>query len=945
MESFLETVVEHLHAEYGDKISQLCIVLPNRRAGLFLKKQITDRYQTAIWAPDIFSIEEFVETLSSSKILEPLTLLFEFYQHYKQQEKSQAQGFDEFMKWGQTLLSDFNEADLNLVPAQQLFGFVSEARAMEEWNADGATITDTQKKYIEFWESIGHYYDSFTTHLREHNQAYSGLVFRQVAEALQVGEDNEILQAVNQWDRIIFAGFNALSKSEEVIIQQLELAGDAEVLWDSDRYYMEDKMQEAGKFLRDYKSNSQKKPFLWEFDQLTTGKKHIELVGVSSNIAQAKVAGTIIPALSGSPDCSDTAVVLADENLLIPVLQSLPDKVKHINVTMGYPLKNTPLHGLFQSIFVLHENAHRLAANKESPQFHHKDILAVLQHPFIKNIPGSHELTNHFAQSIRTHNTIFMRSEDLAKMAGTELMEVYKPLAPIFSNWQQKPQEALVCFRSLIENFRDHLLQASNNYRSKQNVEIEYLYLYTKAIKRLQVLLEQYGTVSDLSTLKAIFHQVVGGQHVPFYGEPLQGLQVMGMLETRLLDFKNIIVLSVNEGILPEGKTTGSFISNDIRKEFDLPTHYDRDAIYAYHFYRLLQRAERVILLYNTEGDDFGGGEKSRFVTQLEHELKQRNSNVTFTKEIIDIPVMVDELEAPSVKKDEWILQGLLALMERGVSPSALNKYVNCPLDFYYRYIIGLGEEDEVEETIQATTLGSLIHEVLENFYTPCLGKKLTSKDIDQMLPQVASKTRGAFLEQFTEAEIDGGKNLLTLKVAIKFVEGTLENEKAFLEELATENRELTIIALEKELTRTITVGSHEVKLVGKADRIDKIGRVTRIVDYKTGVTQAADVKLDALDELLDDSSKAKALQLLMYALLYHSELDNPGDSIQSGIISMRKLSEGFQSVRIGTLDILTESLLLEFEQKLQIIIAEMLDLDTPFVHQELSTYCDFCQP
>ncbi|MDQ3047435.1 MAG: PD-(D/E)XK nuclease family protein, partial [Bacteroidota bacterium] len=776
MRSFLEKTVDYLYEKYGDDLSELCIVLPNRRAGLFMKTHMAKNFQRTFWSPEIYATEDFVALLSGLQPADPTTLLFELYETVKAVKKTDIESFDDFSKWGQILLTDFNELDRYLTDVKQLFGNLKDIKELESWSLNNEdALSDFQKQYLEFWKLLGDYYYHFSNSLLKKHLAYQGLAYRVVAD------DAEARVNMHPWKKIIFAGFNALNKAEEKIISQLIESNKAEIIWDADSYYLGNVSQEAGKFIRRYNASGifNKRPennILFEEELLSTGTKTVTVIGVAKNVAQAKVAGELVSDLKMSVESlQTTALVLADENLLFPVLHSLPSDLQDINVTMGYPLKNTPVAGFFDLVFNLHETGIKLSGGKEKYSFYHSDLIKLLSHPYTAialSALGKEHTIKKVLQAIQERNIVFASLKLLKSIfEEKDCAAEFKLLEPLFRYWQTS-EDSLMCIPELIEILKEGIIsQQDEKEENKTSLELEYLFAFTKIIKRIRVLMENYPeSISDIKGLRGILNQIVRSGTLPFYGEPLMGLQVMGMLETRTLDFENVILLSCNEDILPSGKTVNSFIPFELKKYFGLPTYSDKDAIFAYHFYRLLQRANNIYLLYNTESDALGSGEKSRFLTQLIYELPKVNPNVTVMEKLVSIPaagnITDDQISIP---KNPMIIDVLKRKAEYGFSPSLLNKYRNCSLEFYFHVIAGLKEADEVEETIGADTLGNAIHEVLEKLFLPFVGKKVGADDVKKMHSLVEPLTRTAFEKDYSN-ELGFGKNLLVFRVALKII-------------------------------------------------------------------------------------------------------------------------------------------------------------------------------
>ncbi len=781
----------------------------------------------------------------------------------------------------------------------------------------------------------------------EKHQTYQGYAYRIVANS--VGERIQ----KHKWKKIIFAGFNALNKAEEQMIEKLVNLGKAEIIWDTDDYYVNDIKQEAGKFIRKYDNYSNFKKsadrnFVFAENLLSTEAKHITIIGAAKNVAQAKVAGSLVSELQKEDQqLQNTALVLADENLLFPVLHSLPENLQDINVTMGYPLKNTPVAGYFDLVVNLHINAIKLNQGKASYSFYHKDLLKLLNHPFtailIFKDKKAHSVKS-IVRAIKDRNIVFAARSTVEKLFASQL-ELFEILKPVFELWKT-PSDAIACLNYLIETLKNAIVaQQNNSTENKASLELEYLFAFTKISKLIQGLMLDYpGSISDLQTFQSLFTQTVKTSTLPFYGEPLMGLQVMGMLETRTLDFENVILLSCNEDILPSGKSVNSFIPFELKRHFGLPTYSDKDAIFAYHFYRLIQRAKNIYLLYNTESDALGSGEKSRFLTQLIYELPKINPNVIIKEQLLNIPVDSESnLNEIKIEKTELIFEKLKAKAEKGFSPSALNTYRNCSLQFYFQAIAGLREVDEVEEVIGADTLGSAIHEVLELFYTPFVGKKITVADIKEMKKDVERATISMFEKEYSKNEINFGQNYLTLKVAIKFISNFLDSEIKNITVSEKNGHPIIIKSLEENLETTICVGDEKIKIHGKADRIDSVGSVTRIVDYKTGLATNSELKFDNWDEIRTNPNLAKSFQLLTYAWMYQKMNPVITENILSGIITFRELSADLKTVKANGSELLNTNILADFEMQLQILLAEVFNPEKPFMQTLETDSCEYC--
>ncbi len=924
LDTFLAKTAQYLIDTYPNNLSDVCIVLPNKRAGLFLKQHLSKLIDKPIWLPEIIGTEELIEQLSDAEVIDNVTQLFELYQVYQAATK-EPETFEEFSKWGQILLHDFNEIDRYLVPTKGFFKHINEARALEVWNLGEREITDFQSQYLIFWKQLGSLYTSFTNYLSEKNLAYQGLAYRIVAEELQADPEAFVEKKI-KWDKVIFAGFNALNKAEKVLISELKKQRKCDVLFDADQYYLQDKMQESGLFLRDLKKQDAFQPFKWITNKFREEQKQINIYGVPQNIGQAKYITHLLNEIDNSKNYTDTAVVLADENLLIPVLQSVPETIANINVTMGYPLKNTPTNNFFEIFFNTLVNAERFG-HKGELTYHYKDLLKLFQLPFSQLVFGEENCTKIKAQIVQ-HNWVFINKEKLEWI--NDKLEIRFLLNYSVETTLQQ------CLK-FIEKSKQHYVADKND----SFIELEYLFQYAKLFNQMVTLTTDYPFIKSSKGFYSLYKQILSSLSIELYGEPLKGLQVLGMLETRNIDFKNVILLSTNEGTLPAGKTFNSFIPFDIKKDdtYNLPTHIEKDAVYAYHFYRLIQNAENVSILYNTETNEFGSGEQSRFVTQIEHELGKFD-NITINKQLVTYPALNKKIIEVEVQKTPAIVAKLKERFTHGISPSALMAYINCPLDFYYKYVLGVREAEEVEETIDHSTFGTYVHDSLERLYKEFVGKNLTVEDLKLMLKKVAPVVTSVFLENFSEKELKSGKNLLTLNIAQNYITTFIKEEIKFVQQLG---QPLFINALEEKLLSEIDIDGTTIQLKGFADRIDSYGTELRIIDYKTGLVTPQELQLKHVDELLE-AKKSKAFQLLMYAFMYSKSNLVAHTQITSGIISFRKLSSGYMPFGMKKNATIDDAILEDFEVLLIKLIQEILNVNTSFTHSPDAEWCEFCE-
>ena len=865
MTSFIEDVIVDLQKKEID-FSQLTFILPSKRAGVFLTYHLSKALHKTIFAPEIVSIEEFVENISDLKYISNTELLFEFYEVYlKITPKEQVESFDSFSKWAQLLLQDFNEIDRYLIPTDNIFDYLKAIKELNHWSLAEEQTTSV-KNYISFWSRLKRYYHDFKDQLIANNKGYQGLVYREAVDGI------EHYIASNANKRHVFVGFNALNKAEEIIIQELLQQDLASIYWDVDETFMNNPIHDAGLFMRSHKkkwSFFEKHSFNWVSSHYQS-EKHIEIIGTPKNVGQVKYIGELLDKLQNQKNSiTKTAVVLGDETLLMPLLNSIPKGIDAINITMGLPIRAVPLASLFEELFQIHKNP--------SSDFYYKDVVSILSHQFIQPLfnVDDENYSNRIISYIQNNNVVHISIEKLKDLASDKSTIIVL----LFETWQDDPDKAIEQCSKLILTIKDILdIEKSNNL-----LALEYLYRFNEIFNELRLLNTSYQHIKTVSTLLSLYKELLKSETLDFKGEPLKGLQIMGMLESRVLDFETVIISSVNEGILPAGKSNNSFIPFDVKLENGLPTYKEKDAVYTYHFYRLLQRAKHIYIIYNTEPDVLNGGERSRFITQLEieklHPIKQY---------IVSPKVPSIQPSLKLIRKTESVQSALKIIAKKGFSPSSLTNYIRNPIDFYYEKILGIKSYDEVEETVAANTLGTVIHETLEDFYTPIIDTILTEIHLESMKKSIDATVERHFKSYYKEGDMTKGKNLIIFEIAKRYVHNFLNKE---LETVKAGNI-IKIVALEKEIKIPITIPDLDfpVFLRGTVDRIDNYNGVTRIIDYKTGKVQQNKVEIVNWEDITSDYDKySKSFQVLTYAYMLN-EIEPFSNTVEGGIISFKNL-------------------------------------------------------
>ncbi len=905
MQSFLNHVVKDVQSKL-ENISDLTFILPSKRAGIFLKNIIKSTLHQTTILPEIINIEEFIEELSTINSINTTTLIFEFYSIYrKTTPKGKIDNFDDFSKWAPLLIQDFNEIDRHLIEPNYIFSYLTDIKRLEEL-LKGEQKTDLILNQIQFYEKFEGYYNALYSHLLENNVGYQGLQYREAAKNIQ-----HYIKNTNK--RVVLVGFNALNKAEEVIFEKLLDNNIATIYWDIDKYFYNNN-HSASTFIKKHEKKwnyFNKNPFTWISDNFSS-KKKIEIIGTPKDISQLKYTGEILDKIkSSTKNFTDTALVLADENLLTASLNSLPQSVENVNITMGYDLKNIPLANRFEQLFKLH-------IHNKKDAFYYKEILNILNHFTLKSIFKNSTIVNDLVYKIASNNYTYLTKSSLVKLSNGNTE--FEPIHFLFDNWQNNANTAIGnCL-----TFIDLILEKTE----PNQLEKEYLYRFYTVFQQLSNLNNKFGYLNDIKTLHQFYLNIIKTEKLSFKGEPLSGLQIMGVLETRVLDFKNLIITSVNEGILPSGKSDNSFIPFDIKREIGLPTYQEKDAIFSYHFFRLLQRAENIYLLYNTESDSYGSGEQSRFLTQLEI-FKEKEVKIF----VVSPTVQKTNNELKEISKNEIVTKELKTLAEKGFSASTLNNYILNPLAFYKQKIIRIKEIEEVEETIAANTLGTIIHKTLEAFYKPYIGKYLTKEFIIEMKGSISIEVKKWFEIEFNNGNITTGKNLLVYNVAQQFVSNFLNHEL----EVLKQGFKIKIVALEEPLEIILTIEGLEfpVKFIGEVDRIDELDGITRIIDYKTGKVEQKDLNIKDWDSLTTDYKKHnKSFQVLFYALLYteSNSIDLDVHPLESGIISFKNLKSGFLKVNNSTT---SKEDLNNFTDELKRLILEIFDNNTSFKEKD----------
>ena len=947
--TFLAEVAHELLATYDDDtLSDLVVIVPTRRAVVYLQNELalaTPDGQ-ALWAPRIAAMEDYMVERAGVQVEEPIALQLMLFDIFKGIDTDL--NFDRFVGWSALLLQDFSNLDQNLADTKEVFEYLSEAKAIERWDLDPEkSRTAGLKRYFTFWDQLARVYHELKRRLKADHLAYPGLAYREAVRRLQADLRDPKKPAPA---RHIFVGLGGLSRSEEKFINLLHKAGRAELYFDADPFYLaDDSPNRAGQLLRRYwaKWDLPRDTFTLQ-EHLRGRPHHVRLLGVANASMQGKLAGQLLAeARRLNPDAT-VAVVLPDETLLLPVLHGLPpaDVVPEFNVTMGLSFQSTALFNLVDLLFEVHLTGIREGEPGRDygvPKYHHQAVSKLLAHPFLRRYqqyldeqpdePQYHKLLDTICQQIvKKHLVLLPATELLALGKGHPL------IAALFQTWDNCDNIITACYTviSLLKQVYEHDHTA---------IEAEYLYLFYTLVRQLDSAFSCQQQRLSVRSFRRFLYDQMRATRLPFAGEPLAQVQIMGLLETRALDFDHVIILSCNENALPAPKRQNSLFPYDVLTEFRLPTYADAEATAAYNFWRLLQRAGRVDLVHVLPGaEGVRTGERSRFLRQLEFDLAAQNPMLVVEDKVVGVPeelrVLSSELGVDSfelktqhselktssdlvLEKDELMLTALRGVLERGLSPSALNEYISCTLKFYFSRLARFQENEEVEEALGTDGFGTVVHDSLEHLLKPFeLAKRdLTAADLPELLKKVPAEVQRQLRQEGEDrqARPDDGLNHVLGQVAVRLI-------RKYLESLPHQPGILPLRIAAQETAMVATVFADipgrattlPVRILGRADRIDALpdGR-RRVVDYKTGLVERRELNLrgtqkpltaaETVERLLTESSSGadKVRQLWLYRFMLESDEFNPAPpGSEAAIMSLRKIDEG---LLMAPLDFITE--------------------------------------
>ncbi len=887
---FLSKVVELLLTKYSD-LSQVSVVLPGKRPVVFLKKKLKERKYEG-FLPEFFAIDDLIKKISGSQVVQGIPLWLFAYDIYRKYFPEET--LDNFLKWFPTLLKDWDDMLKFSESDQKVLEYMLDEERIKNWGESFGEGDNARKRNLNFWKKMNIFIPSLKLRLEEKGWATDGMAHEQARRKMGTFIKETPM-------KFVFCGFNALTPTEKSLIKKLLQEGKAECLFQADEYYFNDLKQEAGKFLREHKvwkEFNENRDFNWIENQFAQ-PKNIKIYEVSGNVTQTKILPQILQNIK-EENYSETAVVLLDEELLPAGLDAMKF-VEKLNITMGFPIKNLSFSNAIKKLFRLYKQLY-----KNDSAYYYADVVSVLEE-LPKNIDDD-IIISKFIEGIEERNIVYISKNYLKEHLGA---------LSYFTLFEKKSTE------ELLNNLIDYCIKLK--YNNLDDIQYENVSHFEKIFKTLKNHFRDYDFEISVEVLEVLINQLVNLENIDFQGEPLEGLQLMGLLETRLLDFDNIVMLSVNEGKLPLGNTQNTYLPFDVRKNFEMNTFLENDSIYAYHFYRLMQNAKNIHLMYNSLSSGVNTGEKSRFITQMEMESPHHLEHIVIdnkSEPIFQTPIKIEKSEKVLEKLEEW---------KNRVSPSHLTTYIFNPIDFYLNNILKVRDIEGIEEELSQRNYGNLVHYALYFLYQKVKGKILKISDLENMKSHIDEAMFYAMKELKHQPELyERGMNYIHKSIAMKVILSILDYDKSLLEK----GNQLEIIDLEQKIEAQFFISEEEsVWFYGFIDRVDRLNGTLRIIDYKTANPKNLNVnpKSDVLEQFLYNSDYKQALQLSIYAYSMLSSGKYVDKNLQCGIWSLSEVNSGVQSLKIFSENSLDRENLEVCINSIKNIIKEILNPEIPF--------------
>ena len=888
---FLSKIISELLSETSD-LSQTAVVLPGKRPVVFLK-QILKEQKYEGFLPEFFTVDELIKKISGKQHIQGISLWLFGYDVYKKIYPEET--LENFLKWFPTLLKDWDDMLKFSEEDKAVLEYMLDDERIKNWGETLGDGDNARKRNLNFWKKMNVFLPKLKENLQAKGWATDGMIHEMVREKISdFAEETET--------KFVFCGFNALTPLEEKLIRELLQKGKAECFFQADEYYIKDLKQEAGKFLRKHmhwKEFNENRKFKW-IENSFCEEKNIKVYEVAGNVAQTKILPEILQEIP-KENYSKTAVVLLDENLLLPSLDAV-SFVDNLNITMGFPIKNLGFSGAVKKLFYLQK---QLWKNDKS--YYYMDVFSVLEE-FPKD-EEDRKIIDRFTEKIEGENIVYiskkMMQEHLGELSYFQLFE--------------KRTAA-----ELLEDLSNFCYQLK--FREIDDILYENVSLFETTFKILKNHMKDYDFEISIDALEVLMNQLVNSENLDFQGEPLEGLQFMGLLETRLLDFENIILLSVNEGKLPLGNTQNTYLPFDVRRNFGLNTFLENDSIYAYHFYRLLQNAKNIYLLYNALGSGVNTGEKSRFITQMEMESPHKMEHIVIentSEPILQEPIIIEKTEKVLEKLNEW---------KDRISASHLISYLYNPIDFYLNNILKAKETEEIEEELSQRNYGNLVHYALEELYGELQGKILKESDIEDLKPKINEAINSAISElKHQPALYERGMNYIHKSMAVKVIEHILDYDLGLIKA----GNSLEIISLENAINAEFLLDENgeKINFIGYIDRIDRLNGVLRVIDFKTAKAKNLSMKPkeEKLEDFISSADSKQALQLSIYAYMVLHNERFAVNQLQCGIWSFAEIGKGVQTLKLYDNENIDNENVSICMNSIKNIILEILNPEIPF--------------
>lgn len=868
------------------KTENLSIIFPNQRAGVYFKQNFKAQSKSSNYVPKIFTFDSFVEYITHSKKTSKIELLFLLYKAYLNiTPKNVIEPFEQFLNWGSTLLEDFNTLELYISPIEQVFEQLKDINIIHNWEPD----TDLSKNYLLFLQNLSSLYHEFVELLKLNNKNFQGQIFRDAVEQITLFTEHTN-------EHFVFAGFNYFKRSEWYIVSELTNQNKASIYWDIPKKY--DFLFDQYDFIKTYKREQ------WitgtHFENQKKSSSKIELIGANQNTSGIKFSASLMD--GNNNDYSKKTIIPINQQSVPALMESIPSSVNSLNITMGLPLKSFGIHTLIRHFFQLH-----LSMEEQGGSYYFKNLLLILDHPLVAIFDLD---VKQWKRSIIKKQKIYLSTQDVFELQKN----IKSSFGVLFSNLNKK---SIIDYLNVLNEFINQIKQKVSQ------TEKEVLFHFYKIHNQLIQWIKQYNPNISVKHFYSIYQQLVFSDHINFLGEPLHGLQIMGLLETQTLTFDHCILLETNEGFIPTNTKKPSYIPFDIRMQYGLPSYIDIQAEQAMIFAQILEHSKEVTIIYNTDNDTFGSNEMSRFVQHLIWK------NPEITQYILSSDLNLTKVSPTQISKNESLQQSLKKWMQNGISPSALGAYTYNPLEFYKQYILKIKPEEDIQEAIEENILGTVVHNTLEELYTPFLNKVLTVEGLKNALNETNKTVNHHFKSNFESSHLYQGMNYLIVKIAKHFVKRFINDEIKSIEK----GHQIKILQLEKSYNAKYLAESipFEITFKGIIDRVDIYDNTLRIIDYKTGKVEPTQLFVKDFDQKITNYKYAKAIQVIIYTYLYlKNNIISENQNITSGILSFKNHDAGFMPLNFNNSRSPETALDLEkindLMQRIELLIVELLD-------------------